>query len=191
MTGALLAGGQSRRMGTNKAFIEVDGITIIERVLGVLNEVFTERLIIADEVSLFSGLGARTIPDAYKGAGSLGGIYTALLNSASDTVFVTACDMPDIKAEAVRRVISTPLNNALAVVPFIDGKAHPMHALYHRDCLEAIKEMITSGNLRITEFLESIEVKRLFKDDFKGIDIQKSVANINTVEELRNRGRGG
>ncbi len=188
MTGAVLAGGQSRRMGTNKAFIKVGGLTIVERVLGVLKEVFDERLIIADDVELFRGLGARAIPDFYKGAGSLGGIYTALLNSSSETTFVTACDMPDINASAVKRVISAPLDGALAVVPFIGGRAHPMHALYHRECLRPIEKMIKAGNLRITHLLDNIEVKRLRENDFKGLAIKESVANINTREELQRRG---
>ncbi|MFQ5354382.1 MAG: molybdenum cofactor guanylyltransferase [Thermodesulfobacteriota bacterium] len=192
MTGAVLAGGQSRRMGSNKAFIKVDGVPIIERVLAVLMEVFDERLIIADEVGLFKGFssGARAIPDFYKGAGSLGGIYTALLNSSSETAFVTACDMPDINAEAVTRVISTPLESAGAILPFIEGRPHPMHALYHRDCLGPMEEMIKSGNLRITDFLNKIAVKRLTEKDFTGLNIEASVANINTREELHSRGAG-
>lgn len=191
MTGAVLAGGKSRRMGSNKAFIKVDGIAIIERVLGVLNEVFDERLIIADEVNLFKGYSpeARAIPDFYKGAGSLGGIYTALLNSSSETAFVTACDMPDINAEAVTRVISTPLEGAQAAIPFIKGRPHPMHALYHKDCLRPMEEMIRSGNLRITDLFKRIEVRKLTEEDFMGLDINGSIANLNTREELHCRGK--
>ncbi len=188
MTGAVLAGGASRRMGTNKAFITVDGSPIITGVLTVLQGLFDERLIIADDVKLYSGLGAATLPDAFKGAGSLGGIYTALLHASSETVFVCACDMPDINTEAVRRVITTPLDDALAVVPFISRRLHPMHALYSQECLTPIEEMIKAGNLRIMDLFKKIKIKRLTEADFKGLDIRGSVANINTQEELRERG---
>jgi len=187
MTGAVLAGGQSRRMGTNKAFIEVDGVPIIERVLAVLGEVFERRLIIADDVHLFHGLDAPAIPDYYKGAGSLGGIYTALLNSDSRQTFVTACDMPDIKAEAVKRLISTPHDDALVIIPHINGRLHPMHALYDKRCLAPIEEMIRKGELRIMSLFDGIKIKKLTEDEFSGVDIAASVANINTRQELKNR----
>jgi len=187
MTGAVLAGGQSRRMGTNKAFIEVEGVPIIERVLAVLGEVFERRLIIADDVHLFHGLGATAIPDYYKGAGSLGGIYTALLNSDSRQTFVTACDMPDIRPEAVKRLISTPRDDALVIIPYINGRLHPMHALYDKRCLAPIEEMIKKGELRIMDLFNEIKIKKLTEDEFSGVDIAASVANINTRQELKSR----
>jgi molybdopterin-guanine dinucleotide biosynthesis protein A len=187
MTGAVLAGGQSRRMGTNKAFIEVEGLTIIERVLAVLDEVFERRLIIANDVQLFGGLGAPVIPDYYKGAGSLGGIYTALLNSDSRQTFVTACDMPDIRPEAVKKLISTPSEDALVVIPYINGRLHPMHALYDKRCLAPIEKMIKKGELRIMTLFDEIKIKKLTEDEFSGVDIAASVANINTRQELKNR----
>jgi len=187
MTGAVLAGGQSRRMGTNKAFVEVDGLPIIERVLAVLDEVFERRLIIADDVQLFHDLGAPVIPDYYKGSGSLGGIYTALLNSDSRQTFVTACDMPDIKASAVKRLISTPREDALVIIPYINGRLHPMHALYDKRCLAPIEEMIKKGELRIMGLFDEIKIKKLTEAEFSGVDIAASVANINTRQELKSR----
>jgi len=187
MTGAILAGGKSRRMGANKAFIEIEGKPIIERVLGVMREVFDKRLIIADEVNLFKDYGETALPDFYTGAGSLGGIYTALLNSDSDITFVTACDMPDINTEAVKRLVSTPSGGALAIVPLIGGRLHPMHALYGTWCLEPIEEMIKKGELRIQDLFKRIEIKTMTEDDFPGIDIAASVANINTRDELSRR----
>lgn len=174
-------------MGTNKAFIEVDGAPIIKRVLGVIGKVADEVLIIADDVDLYSGLGARAVPDAYTGAGSLGGIYTALLQAGSDLVFVAACDMPDIREDAVRKIIETPRGEALAVMPRIGGRLHPLHALYHRDCMAPMEEMIKSGELRIRTFLERVKVLTLTEKDFKGIEIGASVANINTPRELKER----
>ncbi len=187
MTGAVLAGGMSRRMGTNKAFIEVDGAPIIKRVIGVLGKVSDELLVIADNVSLYEGLGARALPDAVSGAGSLGGIYTALLHASSDEVFVAACDMPDIKEEAVRKIITAPRGSALAVLPHVGGRAHPLHALYTKGCLPVMEEMVKAGQLRIGAFLEKVEFLALGEEDFPGIDIRASVANINTRGELERR----
>jgi molybdopterin-guanine dinucleotide biosynthesis protein A len=184
MTGAVLAGGMSRRMGTNKAFIEVDGVPIIKRVLGVLEKVSDELLVIADDVKLSGGLGAIALPDAVTGAGSLGGIYTTLLHASSDEVFVAACDMPDISEDAVRKIITAPRGGALVVLPMVGGRPHPLHALYTRDCLAIMEEMIRGGRLRIGEFLGKVKVLALSERDFEGIDISASVANINTRDEL-------
>ncbi len=189
MTGAVLAGGQSRRMGTNKAFIKVDGTAIIERVLCVLGDVFDVRLIIADDTHLFTGFKARAIADFFKGAGSLGGIYTALLNSDSEQTFVTACDMPDIKADVIKRLISTSAEDALVIIPLIGGRLHPMHALYDKKCLAPIEKMIKKGELQIMPLFDKVKVKTLTEDDFKGLDIRASVANINTRQELHLRSK--
>ncbi len=184
MTGAVLAGGRSRRMGTNKAFIEIDGVPIIGRVLHVLARVADDLLIIADAVDLYQGLGARTLPDEYRGAGSLGGIYTALVHATSDEVFVAACDMPFISEDAVRRIIETPRDGALVVLPRTKGRLHPLHALYQKDCIPLMEEMIRRGDLCIGDFLSKVRILALQEEDFAGVDIGASVANINTPEDL-------
>ena len=191
MTGAVLAGGASRRMGTNKAFIRVGGMAMVEHVAGVLSRVFDEVLLIADDVDLYGGLGLRVCPDAYTGAGSLGGVYTAIVRAASDEVFVAACDMPGLDEAAVRRVAGEPLDGALAVVPLIDGRLHPLHARYARACAPIMEDMIRRGELRLADFLRRIGPRTLTAEDFGEIDIRASVANVNTVEELRQVRSGG
>lgn len=190
MTGAILAGGSSRRMGTNKAFIKIDGSTIIERSVKLFREVFDDLYVVANDVLLYEHLDARVVSDIIKGAGSLGGIYTAVFHSRDKSVFVAACDMPSLDREAIRRTAETPLGGFDAVVPFIGGRYHPMHAVYSRKCLKPIKAMIEEGNLRVTDLLDRIRVKRLTEDDFRGLPIESSVENVNTRDDLKRIGRG-
>jgi molybdopterin-guanine dinucleotide biosynthesis protein A len=186
-TASILAGGMSRRMGFNKAFIKVGGLTIIERSLATLRSVFDEVSIIADDIALYSNLGAPVWPDEIKGAGSLGGVYTALLRSAGGRVFVTACDMPAIEAAAIRRTVEL-FTAGDAAVPFIGGRYHPMHAVYSKSCIKPIEEMIRAGDLRINSLLDRITVQKLTEEDYGKVAIAASVTNINTQEDLSRAG---
>ena len=186
-TASILAGGMSRRMGFNKAFIKVGGQFIIERSLKTLRSVFDEVSIIADDIALYSNLGAPVWPDEIKGAGSLGGVYTALLHSTGDRAFVTACDMPAIEAASVRRTVVL-FTAGDAAVPFIGGRYHPMHAVYSKSCIDPIEEMIRAGDLRINSLLDRITVQKLTEEDYGKVAIAASVTNINTQEDLSRAG---
>jgi len=189
MTGAILAGGMSRRMGFNKAFIKTaEGSTIIERSLRLFREEFDGLFIVANDLLLYEHLGARVVSDIIKGAGSLGGIYTAVLHSKDSSVFVAACDMPTLDANAVRKTIEVPLGGFDAVVPFIGGRYHPMHAVYSRKCLKPIKAMIDEGDLRVTGLFDKIRVKRLTEQHYGGLPIESSVENVNTRDDLERTG---
>lgn len=183
MTGAILAGGLSSRMGVNKAFIKINDETIIGRTLRIFREEFDDVFIVANDLLPFESLGVRVVADIIKGAGSLGGVYTALFHAETEFTFVAACDMPCLDAGAIKKVISRPEGHQ-AVTPFIDGKYHPMHALYSRKCRKPIKAMINEGNLRITDLFDKIHTMRLKEEDFKGLPIAASVENVNTREDL-------
>lgn len=190
MTGAVLAGGQSRRMGTNKALLKIDGTTIIERVVSVLCNVFDEVVIIANDPAPYSFQGIKVYPDIHVGAGSLGGLYTAIVRSGSPFTFVTACDMPFLDTECIKRLLSIPRQGYDALVPSIGGRPHPMHGLYSKSCAGVAEEMIKGGNLRVNDMLEKIHVKMLTEADFTGLPIATSVENVNTKEDLKRHGYG-
>ena len=183
MTASVLAGGLSRRMGTNKALIPIDGETIIARSVRVLKDEFNEVNIIANDPLLYDGLDVRVYTDIIKGAGSLGGVYTALFHSKYDHVFVTACDMPFLNMEVARKV-ARAIDVYDAVVPFLGGRLHPLHAVYSKRCLKTIEAMIKDGNLRITELFDRIKTQRLTEECFPGMDAERSVENVNTKVEL-------
>ena len=189
MTGAILAGGKSRRMGFNKAFIQTADGPIIERTVRIMSSIFEIPFIVATNLSTYNKLGVPVYPDIIAG-GSLGGIYTALSLSEKDNVFVTACDMPYLD-EACIRAVALRAGKAESVVPFIGGRFHPMHAVYSRRCLDTIEKMIKEGNFRINALFDRIDALRLTEEDFKGLPIDKSVENINTAEDLLRTGLDG
>lgn len=184
MTGAILAGGKSRRMGFNKAFIRINDETVIERSLKLFQNVFDDVFIVANDILLYGGLDARVYSDVYKDAGSLGGVFTALFHASGDWAFVAACDMPYLDTQTIRKILDSPRKGYEAVVPFINGKYHPMHALYSKKCLKPIESMIKDGNLRVTDLFERIKARKLFETDFGELPVAASVENINTREDL-------
>lgn len=183
MTGALLAGGKSRRMGFNKALIKINNETIIERSLTLFKGIFDDTFIVANDLLDYESLNTLVVSDIFKGAGSLGGIYTALFHSASDHTFVAACDMPYMNKQVIKRILDSS-REAEAIVPFINDRFHPLHAVYHRRCMKPIEAMIKDGNLRIHDLLTKVHVKKLVEADFGSLPVRDSVENINTKEEL-------
>ena len=185
-SGAILAGGQSRRMGFNKAFLELEGSTVIARAVHVMTAVFSSPAIIANDTTLYGHLGLPVYPDIIKDAGSLGGIYTALYHS-KDYAFVVACDMPWLDPGCVRRVLDN-VDGEDCVIPFISGRLHPMHAAWSKGCMNEIEAMINQGNLRINDLLKRLNIKRLTEEYFGGLPIERSVENVNTRQDLERTG---
>src|SRR5688572_13389852 len=94
VTGVLLAGGKSRRMGEDKRHLVVGDETLLERGLGVLRSVFQEVLVVIAQDSSPVGVDARVVRDLVPECGSLGGLYTGLMRATTSSIFVVACDMP-------------------------------------------------------------------------------------------------
>jgi len=185
MTGAVLVGGKSRRMGFNKAFIEVNGRPIIERAIETLRSTFSPLILVAskDNILDYQHLNIRVVADIYDGAGSLGGIYTALFHSTSPYCFVTACDMPCLDTDIIKRMCADA-GGYDAVIPFINDRFHPLHALYSRRCMQPMEKMITEGDLTISNLYPHISVRKLDETFFHGPSGLSFLSNINTREDL-------
>ena len=190
VTGIILAGGKSSRLGRDKAWEDVGGQRIIDRVIGALQSSCDEVLIIGDrperqnELSLPKCIQYRS--DELKGRGSIGGLYTGL--KASDTLWslVVACDMPFISRELIRFMLSIISKNRCdAIVPVINGRYQPTHALYNSTCIPFIEKNISSGNFRMDSYFDEIYLEEISEDvinSIKGAEL--SFFNVNTEDDL-------
>jgi molybdopterin-guanine dinucleotide biosynthesis protein A len=102
MTGIILAGGKSQRMGRNKAFIDSGGIPLFERVYRIFREIFSEIIIVANDVLPFKNHEAILLRDIILGKGALGGLYTGLFHSSNYHAFCAACDMPFLNPGVIK-----------------------------------------------------------------------------------------
>lgn len=183
-TAAILAGGLSRRMGTDKAFLPLGGRPLIEYVLSVCREIFPEILIVTKEPRAFEGYPERKVQDVVE-AGVLGGLYTALLESPTPYLFCVACDMPFLRHELIRFLL-TQGDRYDVVIPRAPDGLHPLCALYSKMCINTLSRAIERGEKRIMAALSGLKVKYCGPEELEPIDPAfSSFFNVNTPEDLR------
>ena len=186
VTGVLLAGGKSRRMGEDKRYLVVGEQTLLEWGLGVLRSMFQEVLVVIAQDSAPLDIDARVVRDLVPDCGSLGGIYTGLIQATSPYIFTVACDMPFLN-QAVITQFTTRRDTADIVMARLATRLHPMHALYGKGCLPAMEQMIVARQLKIQELVShaSLRVQYVTEADLLSIDPSwRSFHNVNTPEDL-------
>ena len=184
MTGAILAGGRSTRMGTNKALLEFGGVRIIEGLLSKIRSLFPEILIIANEQAVYADLGVPVIPDRIPEKGSLGGIYTAVYHSTFPQAFCIACDMP-LASPAVIAHLRGLAPGYDVVVPRTAEGYQPLHAVYGKTCLPHMEEMIRADRLKIDRLFPLVRVRTVEEAELRRLDPSLCCfINVNTREEL-------
>ena len=186
VSGILLAGGQSRRMGgVNKALLEVGGRRIVERVASALCDVFPEVLVITNSPDDFQFLGLPMFKDLVPGRGSLGGLYTGLSACKSNYGFLAACDMPFLSVDVIRHMLNM-VEGFDVVVPRISGMLEPLHAAYSRECLAYIEELFQHDDLKILNFYDKAKVREVSEKDLRLFDPElRFIMNLNTPEDLQ------
>jgi len=186
ITGAILAGGYSKRFGENKALIEISSKKLIERIIEVFTSIFNEILIISNSPDEYKALGFPVIQDVLPVKGPLVGIYSALLASRYKHIFISACDMPFINSNLISYMIEKIANFDIVVPVIDDEKLEPLHAIYSKSCIPHIKNKINLNEKRIISFYENLLVYHLKKDEIiKHDPPQLSFYNINTNEDYR------
>ncbi len=126
----VLAGGQSRRFGSDKARYIIDGQAMLKRVVDRLGNLFGPVTVIAKEAGMYADLGCATVADHYPVQAPLAGLLTALELSGSDWTFVAACDLPALDEGTVRLLWDH--RRGAGVIPVAAGQLHPLAAFYHR-----------------------------------------------------------
>lgn len=193
LAGVVLAGGRSSRMGTNKAFMEIGGKSIIAAQLALLGRVFASAFIVADDTTAYASLGVPVIPDEAKGMGPLAGVHAALSHVSAHHpglggIFVLACDMPFVTERVVRAL--SELDSADAVVPHAGGTYHPLCASYALSCLPVAERHLREGRLDMTSLVRDVRARILGEEEMERIDPGlRSFLNINTVEEFKKASR--
>ena len=178
----LLAGGQSRRMGRNKALIPLQGSPMIARLAGEAGRLTDQILISANDTPVYESLGLPIVPDIYSGQGPLAGLHAAMIHSERPLLLALACDLPSVK-ESFLRLLVRVAEGCDAVIPVTsDGRPHPLCAVYRRSCLTAIERNLQAGVNKITDALRSLNVNWLPEGptNFRAEDIY----NLNTPEDL-------
>jgi molybdopterin-guanine dinucleotide biosynthesis protein A len=184
MSAAILAGGRSTRMGTNKALLPFGGARMIEGLLEKLRPLFPEVMIIANDPDLYVDLGVPIWPDRIVEKGSLGGIFTAVSSSRFPQTFCIACDMP-LANPAVIAYLRDGAAGYDVVVPRTSEGYQPLHAVYGRTCLPHMEGMIRADRLKIDRLFPMVRVRTVDEEELRPLDPSlRCFVNVNTREEL-------
>lgn len=187
---AIMAGGKSRRMGEDKAWLAVGGVPLICRVLQAVQSLGQgDPIIVTNTPEHYVQLGMKTIGDIQPDSGALGGIHAALTHAQSHEqlwVLVLACDMPFVSPDLLRYMLAkTQDTSAQAIVPVYDGHLHSLHALYHVDCLPTIASQLTTAQFAIRQLLDTVPVNHIPVESFSDPAIPSwALMNCNTPQDL-------
>ncbi|TKD70122.1 molybdenum cofactor guanylyltransferase [Pseudalkalibacillus hwajinpoensis] len=188
INGLLLAGGESRRFGSPKAFATINGLPFYRIVLNQLLPIVSETAIIAkkdlmdrftidedDRVTLL------TDNESFVGMGPLAGIYSAMEKTEGDYYVTVACDMPLLTEGLLSMLINEMMlhPDAVAIVPVKDGRVQPLCAIYHSSCENVIKNHLQAGRKRMIDLLNEIKVHYVSVNASN----QRHFMNVNTIDE--------
>jgi molybdenum cofactor guanylyltransferase len=170
VAGFILAGGESSRMGRDKALLEVGGVPLLLRTARLVESVTGQTIVIGNRGARQT-LGLRWIDDDWPSAGPLGGIATALRASAAPWTLVVACDLPYLTKEWIeylmKRAIVSPAD---AVIPMNTRGAEPLCAMYHKRSEKAIRAALEQGTRKVTEGLENLQIETIAPAEWKAFD---------------------
>ena len=176
----ILAGGRSSRMGTDKALIEVEGSTLLARVASVVAQVCASVTVVGDP-NRYGESGFPVISDRFPGLGPLGGIEAALAATSAEANLIVACDMPNIRADALEELFAA--GGDIAVPRHEDHKLEPLCAVYSVRCHARVREMLESGVRSVNAALRLLESDG-FAIRYVRVPGDDTFANLNTPDDL-------
>ena len=188
LTLAIQAGGESRRMGSDKALLPFLGEPLIMRLLNRLAGIADEVLVTSNQPENYLFLGFTPIPDLLPGFGALGGLYTALTVAGYPYVAVVACDMPFASPELFAVELALLRQAGVdAVIPKSEAGTEPFHSVYRRDtCLPYVRAALEEDKRRVDAWFPQVNIRYLSPPEILPYDPdQLTFLNINTIEELR------
>lgn len=180
----ILAGGQSRRMGSDKAMLIVRGRPLIDLVVDKVRSLTDSILISCNETTPYAFMGLPAVQDVYRGQGPLAGLHAAMKACSRPLYLLLACDLPEIQAALLHTLIRN-IGDCDAVIPRTsDGRVHPLAAVYRRSCLPRLEHNLERGVNRVTDlFLDSALRVRWLGPTEGGFE-DSDLHNLNTPEDL-------
>jgi molybdopterin-guanine dinucleotide biosynthesis protein A len=179
--GFVVAGGESRRMGTDKALLPWGGGTLLDRALATLRAVCADARILCGPTPRYLDHGAVVETDRQAG-GPLAGLEAALAAAGPRPALLLAVDLPWVEPALLSRVLSL-LAGHDAVVPIVDGRAQPLCAAYAASCLDPLRRRLAAGERRMTSFWPDVRVRRIDEAELPGFALDRVFRNLNTRDD--------
>lgn len=184
VAGVILAGGRNSRMGgRDKAFLQVDGETVFARTLRVLRSCFAQVIVVSNTPEKYAGFAVEVTRDELPDLGPLGGLHAGLGRVDAPYAFVAACDMPFLRVEPIRYLVSR-LHEQDAIVPWWDGDIEPLHAIYAARLRPRIATAVAGGARAVRDFLPQVDAEYVPQAVMAGVaGADEAFRNVNTPED--------
>jgi molybdopterin-guanine dinucleotide biosynthesis protein A len=171
--------------GRNKAFLEVGGRSILNRLLASLQPHFQEILLVTRQPELYASTPVEVVVDIYQARSSMTGIHAGLVKARADFIFVVPCDTPFLQPEVIKILLDALKPELDVVVPLLEGHYEPLCAIYSKRCIPMIEAQLDGGNYRIFDFFHQVNVKTLSTSQIRAADPDlSSFFNVNTPSAL-------
>lgn len=184
----ILAGGDSKRLGSPKALLMFQNCSLIELIIRRLEGYFDQLTLVTDRADLYNHLPVQITGDIIKTdeKSPLRGIHAGLSSSPLPHQFVAACDMPFLNLDLIS-YMEKHAKDYDAVVPRIGEYFQPLHAYYSRTCIEVIERQVEKGQYKVTDFYSQLNIKYIGEDEIERFDPQQlSFININRWSDYEN-----
>ncbi len=181
ITGVILSGGKSSRMGEEKGFVKFNNKELASYSIDVLNIFCKECILIANKKK-YEKFGIPVYNDIIKDSGPLGGLQTALSNINTNWAAGISCDTPFMTSK-VYEILIEHSHGKQVVIPEVNGTLHPLVGLYHKSCEAHFADNLRSGNLKVREVIKDLELVIVPLDE----SYEHIFTNINTKIELEEK----
>ncbi len=179
VTAIIMAGGKSRRMGTNKSQLPIGEETLIEHILKQLKQRFAKIIISANDIKRYSSLGHQIVPDQIPDNGPVMGLISAVRAANDDLSFVQACDIPQTDYSLLRRMLAGADGYDAVIPQNPGGKVEPLFALYRKSALHAMQHVLDHENGKATR------IPAHCKTNYIPLSDTDRLRNLNTIEDYR------
>lgn len=161
VTAIVLAGGQSRRFGSDKSLLQIEGVSVIERIVKGCHTIADEILVISNAPAKFVAIpGITELCDIHPGCGPMGGVHTGLHHMAGGVGFVVACDMPFFSVVLAQRLLQVLDGHDIAIPR--DGEGlHPLFGAYRKSVLPCIETMLQQQSLSMRHLCQRLNTRVL------------------------------
>jgi molybdenum cofactor guanylyltransferase len=184
ITGIVLAGGQSRRMGTDKSLMKLKGKSLIEYSINALKPL-CDNVVISSNNLIYDFTGCEVWPDELHNSAPMVGIYSSLKRSETDINIFLSCDMPMMSTLMLEYLLSNSANHEITVPIHEDGFIEPLCGIYRKTSMKILYEFIGKGNFRLNECIRSASYRFVTVDFQLPFYSRDMFLNINTPDEFQ------
>lgn len=186
ITGIVLAGGQSRRIGFNKAEAEVSGETMLNRMIEKLKELCPTILVSTGSMN-YQGISCTQIPDEFPQCGPLCGIYSVLKASASNLNLIVSCDIPLVSVSLLKYIVSKAKESGAMITLPVDstGQQQLLCAVYNKNILPVLKQQIDANQLKMKSILDLVPIEYINISKEHPLYNEYAFTNVNTMSSLQ------